>query len=182
MKSLAKFNNHPSSLPLLADDVLEFHAARLLLLLRLCGKKNAIEGLTKMAKLDFFVRYPKFFVVACKSLGIGTFEPSNYVESHMIRFHYGPWDQRYYHVLAYLESKSLITLKTKGRTVVLTLTDNGQRIANQLSEASSFTELCSQIGRVKEVLGDKSGTELKNLVYRLFDEEVAQLPLEKVIN
>lgn len=167
---------------MLADDVLEFHAARLLLLLQFCGKKNSIEGLTKMAKLDFFVRYPKFFAVACKSLGVETIDPPNDIESHMIRFHYGPWDQRYYHVLAYLESKGLVTLKTKGRTIVLSLTDSGQQVANLLSEAPSFAELCSQINKVKIILGDKSGTELKNLVYRLFDEEVAQLPLEKVIN
>ncbi len=28
----------------------------------------------------------------------------------MIRHHYGPWDKRYYHILAYLESKQLIQI------------------------------------------------------------------------
>ena len=56
MKSLRNFASQAAGLPLLADDVLEFHAARLLLLFRVCGTKDRIDGLTKMAKLDFFVR------------------------------------------------------------------------------------------------------------------------------
>jgi hypothetical protein len=56
--------NAPVSLPLSADNIVEFHAARILLLISLCGTSNRIDGLTKMAKLDFFVRYPNFFAVA----------------------------------------------------------------------------------------------------------------------
>jgi len=52
--------SQPISLPLAADDILEFHAARLLLLLEICGTAGRIDGLTKMAKLDFFKRYLDF--------------------------------------------------------------------------------------------------------------------------
>ena len=44
-----------TSLPLVADDITELHAARLLLLLKHCGHEGTINGLTKLAKLDFFV-------------------------------------------------------------------------------------------------------------------------------
>ena len=37
MKSLARLGGHSVSLPLAADDIVEFHAARLLLLLSICG-------------------------------------------------------------------------------------------------------------------------------------------------
>ena len=64
MRSLSRVGLQPVSLPLAADDIVEFHAARLLLLMEICGVKGRIDGLTKMAKLDFFSRYPDFFEVA----------------------------------------------------------------------------------------------------------------------
>jgi len=64
MKSLSRLGTQPASLPLVTDDILEFHAARLLLLVKICGTAGRIDGLIKMAKLDFFRRYPHFFDVA----------------------------------------------------------------------------------------------------------------------
>src|SRR6188768_3489489 len=98
MKALRRLGQTPAGARLLADEVLEFHAARLILLLRLCGTANRIDGLTKLAKLDFFVRYPKFFERA-----VGGRAAMASTESSMVRFHYGPWDRRYYHVLSFLE-------------------------------------------------------------------------------
>ena len=102
MKSARYLDTVPAARPLLADDILEFHAARLLLLFRICGTANRIDGLTKMAKLDFFVRYPDFFARACRTEGFQCDNLYRVIESSMIRFHYGPWDQRYYHILAYI--------------------------------------------------------------------------------
>ena len=59
MKSLNRIGTFPVSLPLAADDILEFHAARLLLLLSICGVSGRIDGLTKMAKLDFLCTLPR---------------------------------------------------------------------------------------------------------------------------
>ena len=64
MRSLNRVGMVPASLPLSADDIVEFHAARLMLLMHVCGVSGRIDGLTKMAKLDFFARYPDFFEVA----------------------------------------------------------------------------------------------------------------------
>ena len=62
MRSLNRVGAQPRpAWPLAADDIVEFHAARLLLLMEICGVKGRIDGLTKMAKLDFFSRYPDFF-------------------------------------------------------------------------------------------------------------------------
>ena len=109
MKSIRHIGRSPVSLPLAADSIVEFHAARLLLLISLCGTADRIDGLTKMAKLDFFVRYPDFFAAA-KEDQTPNPQVSGAVESAMIRHHYGPWDKRYYHILAYLESKQLIQI------------------------------------------------------------------------
>ena len=48
MRSLNRVGTLPMSLPLAADDIVEFHAARLLLLMHVCGVKGRIDGLTKL--------------------------------------------------------------------------------------------------------------------------------------
>jgi hypothetical protein len=174
MKSISNLGLQPASLPVVADDLLEFHAARLLLLFRLCGTRNRIDGLTKMAKLDFFVRYPQFFNRVCEHLGEAAASQTDAVESSMVRFHYGPWDRRYYHVLAYLEAKNLITVtKEKANAFTFALTDEGKVTADTLRKKDAFSGITGQMVRVKRVLGGKSGSWLKNLVYEVFSAEVA---------
>ena len=181
MKRLRALEELPVSVPLPADDVLEHHAARLLLLLRHCGVRGQkIDSLTKMAKLDFFVRYPEFFAVAAEEEG-KTPSLNATQEARMIRYHYGPWDQRYYHLLAYLEALGLVTITRKGRSFQLTLTGDGVRAADELTKEQSFNGLIQHMRQVKKVLGRKTGTRLKNLIYELFEREVAERPLGEEI-
>jgi DNA-binding PadR family transcriptional regulator len=181
MKSAYNLENELAGLPLLADDIVEFHASRLLLLLEICGDKGRIEGLTKMAKLDFFVRYPQFFVKACEVLNKKANIQSDNSDANMVRYHYGPWDQRYYHVLAYLEARQLITTHKENKTFYLVLTDKGQEVAKQFLKDPSFSSIIAQMKEVKRVLGGKKGTQLKNLIYKIFDAEVAQRLLGEAI-
>jgi hypothetical protein len=182
MRSLRYFGKQSVGVPLLADDVLEFHAARLLLLFKLCGQSGRIDGLTKMAKLDFFVRYPQFFNTACAKLNITNSAPVRHIESSMIRYHYGPWDERYYHILAYLEAKQLIGISPKGNMYQLRLTDYGNRVAVHFEKDPAFSEVVKQMRQVKTALGAKAGSALKKLVYQLFEDEVAKRPLGEVID
>lgn len=182
MKSLRNLGREPASLPLAADDVLEFHAGRLLLLFRLCGTNGRIDGLTKMAKLDFFVRYPQFFDAVCTSTGQDASSSRSTVESSMIRFHYGPWDDRYYHVLGYLEARGLINVTKHGKMFRLALTDEGKGVADRLCKESDFSDLVEQMKQVKRTLGSKAGSSLKKLIYQVFDREVGQRPLGEVID
>jgi hypothetical protein len=182
MKSIYNLRNQHASIPILADDILEFHASRLLLLLKLCGKNGGIDGLTKMAKLDFFVRYPDFFNRVCEKLGLCDSTYSKTVESSMIRYHYGPWDNRYYHVLGYLEAKELITISPKGKMYKLELTDSGKNISSIFIKNPSFGELVERMKKVKKFLGNKNGSTLKKLIYQMFEDEVSKRPLGKVID
>ena len=186
MRSLNRVGTQPVSLPLAADDIVEFHAARLLLLMEICGVKGRIDGLTKMAKLDFFTRYPDFFSVAHEA--ITTQSPKTVsqhgedpVESAMVRHHYGPWDKRYYHVLAYLEARSLTVVRKEGKSYQISLTDLGRQRAQALAAQEPFKPLVARMKEVKKAFGGKTGTFLKNLIYRLFDEEVAQRAMGKEI-
>src|SRR5687767_8626239 len=100
MKSIINLTDVPAGVPLTAEDFIEFHASRLILLISLLGDNGSITGLTKLAKLDFFVRYPDFFRRASEELSHKRKGLQTTVESAMIRHHYGPWDKRYYHVLS----------------------------------------------------------------------------------
>lgn len=133
-----------------------------------------------MAKLDFFVRYPDFFAVASKA-SPAVAEGNDTVESAMVRHHYGPWDKRYYHVLAYLEARQLIEVVKKKNSYLITLTPDGRKRANALAGKPSFASLVERMRAVKAEFGSKSGSTLKKLIYNLFDEEVGKKPLGEVI-
>ena len=181
MKSLRNLASQPAAVPLAADDILEFHAARLLLLFRLCGTKDRIDGLTKMAKLDFFVRYPEFFDRVSAHIRKEDVRLPKGVESSMVRHHYGPWDKRYYHVLAYLEGKGLISVGKRGGAFQFELTDLGKQTANTLKDRDAFKGLVTQMKAVKQELGNKTGSVLKKLIYQVFDPAVAAPALGEVI-
>ena len=103
------------------------------------------------------------------------------VESGMIRFHYGPWDQRYYHVLAYLEARELINVTKTGKAYDFALTDTGKEAAERLRKSAPFASVVKQMKAVKDTLGMKTGSALKKLVYKVFEEEVANRSLGEVI-
>lgn len=186
MKSVRRIGSQPASLPLLSDDIVEFHAARLLLLMHFCGVRGRIDGLTKMAKLDFFVRYPEFFAHARareldELVEVATSGQHDAVESAMVRHHYGPWDKRYYHLLAFLEATGLINVRKSGMTYQISLTDLGVTKSQSLAKLQSYSNLVVTMKEVKKTFGRKSGSYLKNLIYKLFDEEVGQRPMGEEI-
>lgn len=187
MNSMKNINSIPTGTGIYSDDIIEFHASRLLLLINICGKKEKksgmirLSGLTKLAKLDFFIRYPKFFRIASEHLNKEAIIERQEIESQMIRFHYGPWDERYYQVLPFLEARGLIKLSKDKSTYELTITEKGINISNELSSQNEFRKLVNDIKEVKKVLGKFSGTKLKNLVYELFDDEVSKKRLKDII-
>lgn len=161
-----------------ADDILEFHAARLLLLLHLCGRKNEIDGLTKLAKLDFFVRYPEFFARACEVLGLDPGQVPGVSDSPMVRHHYGPWDHRYYQVLGFLEATGLIVVAKSGASSYrFTLTDQGVKRASTLAADEAYKNQRVYMELVRRRLGQRNGSSLKALIYRVFEKEIAAQPL-----
>ena len=181
MKRFKDLGDTPISSPLPAEDVLELHAARLVLLLKHCGVKNRIDGLTKLAKLDFFVRYPEFFGRAVRGLGSDVESTPSGSDSAMIRYRYGPWDDRYYHLLSYLESVGLISIESAGKLYRIALSSDGIRIATQVGENACYFELVQHMKEVKARMGKRGGTTLKNMIYEMFDREVGSRPIGEVI-
>lgn len=188
MRSLDRIGAWPAALPLPADELVEFHAARILLLLAQCGTAGRrINSLTKFAKLDFFARYPSFFQVARQASGLeGAKGPAEAdtdetIESAMVRHHYGPWDKRYYQILGHLEARRLIQVSKLGNSYQLALTDLGASKAAAIAALSSYQPLVMRMREIKKVFGRQSGTFLKDLIYRVFDEEVARRRMGETI-
>jgi hypothetical protein len=175
--------------PLEPEDVPEFHAARLLVLLEICGTgktSRRIDGRTKLAKLDFFLRYPRFLEraqVELRQRGLPhTLFATRDVESEapMIRYRYGPWDPDYRHYISFLESRGL--LKVVGTTVLgVSLTPAGRKAASRFATSLAYAPLRERAEAMLGNLADWTGTRLKGFIYEVFEADVANLPLRAEI-
>lgn len=156
----------------------EFHQARLLLLLKACGNRSnkPVDGIMKLAKLDFLLRYPNCLVRVLERLGKRkqaeqiTDEERDTIEARMIRFRYGPWDERYREWISLLVSKRLAETYLEGRTVKVKLTDEGRQLAESLEKREEFKDLASRSALVSTAVGGYSATKLKDFVYEVFPE------------
>jgi len=154
------------------------HMARLLMLMQAhAGKsRKPVEGITKLAKLDFLLRYPNCLERALIAKGKSTetanihdFERTT-IESKMVRFRYGPWDHRYRRWIALLVAKGLVHADVEGRTVKLWLTESGSAVADDLSSDSELHDLSKRATLVARSFGPMSGSGLKDFVYETFPE------------
>lgn len=165
----------------------DFHLARLLLLLSAYDKmsKNAVEGITKLAKLDFLLRYPtcldrvlksqtkvNSIKLAAKAQPIDEKEVRT-IESKMIRFRYGPWDDRYRRWIGLLMAKGLVIAFLDNKTVNLQVTAAGQAIAEQLTAQREFQQLATRSELVVKLVGKMAATVLKNYIYEIVPEITA---------
>jgi hypothetical protein len=163
---------------------LAYHQARVLLLVKAVaadpGHARKLDGLTKLAKLDFLIRYPALASVVLDDLAED--EPRMHltddevaapteVEDPMTRYKYGPWDDRYYPVVGALVSRGLLKY-VKGRrgSVALAATPAGKKFADDLTQEPLWKELADRCGAVAEASAGMTGNALKERIYnRLAD-------------
>ena len=156
----------------------DFHLARMLLLLKACSKRSnkPVDGIMKLAKLDFLLRYPNCLVRVLNALGKASLaedireEERNTIEARMIRFRFGPWDERYRKWIGLLVARRLAQTYLDGRTVKVVLTDAGCQLAKQLAERDEFRELADRSSIISKVVGDYTATKLKDFIYKVFPE------------
>ncbi len=162
----------------------DFHLARLLVLLRSADlrkskastKGRAVEGIMKLAKLDFLARYPTALERVLTALGkdpaSALVQPRERtsIETKMIRFRYGPWDARYRRWLGLLASRKLITLILEGNTIAIGLTSNGREIADRIRRAPAYRDLGVRSDIILSAVGNMRGTKLKNFIYDTIPE------------
>lgn len=157
------------------DNTLEFHAARLLLLIYYVGgpRTKRIEGRTKLAKLDFLIRYPTYLVEAARIKKIETaIVAPTPPESRMIRYKYGPWDDKYYDVFAFLVAKDLVEIRpTKAKGDVFQLTDKGKQVVEELT-GSEFDAIIERCKLARELFGGDAGSTIKDFIYTHFSSVI----------
>ncbi|MGL5827878.1 MAG: hypothetical protein ACRCYU_24190 [Nocardioides sp.] len=174
----------PDALRWVVED-LAYHQARVLLLVRAVaadpGHQRKLDGLTKLAKLDFLVRYPALAPVILDELSgneskmhLSDDEVSAPTEAAdpMTRYKYGPWDDRYYPVIGALVSRGLLRyLKGRRGSVALTPTREGKRFADDLvAQEPLWSDVADRCEAVAEASAGLTGTALKERIYeRLAD-------------
>lgn len=154
----------------------EIHLGRIIVLLNEFSGKNKgeIEGLTKLAKLDFLLRYPVYLERALKTINktfkwpIREYERVS-VESKMVRFKYGPWDFRYRKFINILVGLGIVYVRLEGRSYNLGLTDKGIQVAQQIVSDQSFTDLAERAKTIR-IHFDNTGTFLMKFIYKTFPE------------
>ena len=140
------------------------------------GKAKAIEGITKLAKLDFLLRYPTCLERALRKLGRDSAEvrvqsrERTSIETKMVRFRYGPWDRRYRRWLGLLSARGLVTLGVHGTTVEIGLTDTGRAMSQHIRNDPLFGEIARRSDIAVRAVGGMSATKLKNFVYDAIPE------------
>ncbi|MFE3825096.1 hypothetical protein [Streptomyces sp. NPDC059092] len=168
---------------LLRED-LAYHQARVLILVTsvagTAGHNGKLDGLTKLAKLDFLLRYP-----ALASTVLDPLNPQDArldlapeelaapteVEAPMTRYKYGPWDDRYYAVIGALVGRGLLRY-AKGRrgSVALVPTPQGKKLVTVLAATDAWATIKHRCDAVAEASANMSGNTLKDLIYeRLAD-------------
>lgn len=162
------------------DGAPELHTARLLLLLNAFAGDDgsgAVEGLTKLAKLDFLLRYPVMLgrAMTAKGKTIREVQLEDHerqsVESEMVRYRFGPWDHRYREFLNILIAKGLAAVSVEGRTVVITLTGPGRAVARRFAEDPLFEPYARRSTLLKRHF-DMTATNLMRFIYDTFPEVV----------
>lgn len=162
-------------------EAIESHLARVLLLVDAfsASEDAGIDGLTKLAKLDFLVRYPVFLEQLNLRQGVGDLWPfprdieREAVDSPMIRYKYGPWDDRYYVVVGGLVGRRLLEYVPGRGKVAVRTTAEGRAAARELSAIDEWVEISERV-RFLKAHYDLPGSQLKQMIYESFPRLVDQ--------
>ena len=147
----------------------------LLLIDRFTTPKKCLEGRTKLAKLDFFLRYPSYLSKALDIIGAGPIATSetesDNIESRMIRFRYGPWDPAYFSILGSLIGRGLVLPVKITNGIGYRTSEMGHKTAETLSLHPAWQDISDNASLLKKFL-NKSGNTLRKFIYQNFQEIV----------
>jgi hypothetical protein len=149
--------------------------ARLLLLIdTFTTQAQSLEGRTKLAKLNFLLRYPAYLARAIEirdsnaEVEVERQDEHN-IENRMVRYRFGPWDPSYFTVLGRLIGKGLVQPMPLSRGIGFRVTENGRSLASDLRMNKEWTKVARHARLLKRHL-DLSGNSLKKFVYQNFPE------------
>jgi len=129
------------------------HLGRLLVLLEAytsktrTGKQSGkIDSFSKLAELDFLLRYPVYLERAipvekssrADSVNVADYERYS-IESMTVAYNHRPWDEKYRRFIKILLAKNLIYLEIEEKKYQFILTTKGHEIASFLSRMDGYT-------------------------------------------
>lgn len=153
--------------------------ARLLLLIdAFSGPTKSLEGRTKLAKLDFLLRYPENLQRALRKRAPQvnwpeSAETGGAIENRMIRYRYGPWDPAYFALLGSLIGRGLVEVIPGSNGLHFKTTPEGSDLARMLVRSESWRSM-HEVTRLLRRHFDLSGNSLKRFVYETFPEIVGK--------
>lgn len=168
---------------------LDYHLARVLLLVAALRETpdGSADGLTKIAKLDFLLRYPSMLERVLEDRDVDwtpgtapTTAERTAVESAMVRYKYGPWDDRYYPILGTLIGTGLVHTRPGRGRVTVVVTPRGQAIAEALAAMSEWATVAARSALLADALGAETGNALKELIYRVLPDAVDRPHRERI--
>lgn len=158
--------------------------ARVLLLLRAFTAAedsevpSGIEGLAKIAVLDFLLRYPNILERALiakhasvKLLEVQTYERGG-VDANLAQFRFAPWDNTVRRTLLELVGMRLVQLQSTGHGITVSLTDSGSTLASELASMETYGSMAQRASAIKSKLNISVGSLIK-FMYATFPELVA---------
>ncbi len=157
----------------------EYHMARLLILLEVLSGRNhskKVAGITKLAKLDYLLRYPVALERSLRYVdkNVDIIEIKDYerysIESRMIRFKYGPWDIKFRRLIVLLQSKGLVNLHISGKNVEILITDKGIILAQKIAKKPEFRDYYRRSKIIKTNFDEYSASRLTELFFDVFPE------------
>jgi len=168
----------PRGTPLLSDPItigneLDYHQARVLILINAFAgnRRSTLRGLTKLAKLDFLLRYPHFMERLLPGGAEGWTDETRpieaeyrAVESRVVRYKYGPWDDRYYPILGALVGRGLITYSAYDSGIIFGLTETGRQIASALAREPTWKVVAARASLLHKYF-NFTGNRLKTMIY-----------------
>lgn len=153
------------------EDFIEFHASRILHLVGYAGtgRPSEIKGRKRFSFYDFLLRFPICFERAVGIFGLtGTFEDYELhnIDSKMIQHVGGPWDQRYYDILAYLLARKLISLSGENSWNIA-LMPSGALVLKNLKTLEN-EKLFKRCKLIKDLFGRYSDKKLQGFIDKHF--------------
>lgn len=154
---------------------LEGEARLLLLIDAFSAGEGTLQGRTKLAKLDFLLRYPRFFnrAMAARNVAVNVATDDaeeNNIESRMVRYRYGPWDPAYYALLGALVGRGLVTSIPQGNYLGFRTTQRGHELAKELAASEAFSAVAGRAKILRRAFKTQTGSFLKKWVYDMFPE------------
>ena len=150
--------------------------ARLLILIGAFSRGSVgLVGRTKLAKLDFFLRYPAYLRTALRlkapDVVLDDPDESIDVESRMIRYRFGPWDPKYFLIISRLVGTDLIEIVETPHGMGFKENSTGKDVLNKLVTFEDWAPTFARAKIVKQHF-DLSGKRLKEFIYGAFPEIV----------